>query len=67
VRTYAFHHFGLGEVASCVTFEALGTDSEAVDEGRRLLVYHQLRCVEVCDGVREVAMIDERSCSMAVA
>lgn len=55
--TYAFHHYGPGDSPVCVTLDAFASDWEAEKEGWRLLAFHGLRCVDICEGVREVATV----------
>ena len=57
MRTYTFHHYGRGSIASGLSFASFGSDDEALREARRLLERDALRCVEVCDGPREVGAV----------
>lgn len=55
--TYAFHHYSAGDTSECVTFAVRENDAGALDHAREVLTYHSLRCVEVCDDIREVGLV----------
>jgi hypothetical protein len=55
--TYTFHHYGHGGGPSGITFADCDTDEAALTEARRLLEWHELRCVEVCEFRREVGAV----------
>ena len=54
---YTLHHYGAGSVSSGFTFAFCASDKEALAEARNLLEQQGLRCVEVCDGSREVGSV----------
>ena len=54
--TYTFHHYE-GEAPTGVSFGEFDDDDRALTEARRLLEWHRLTCVEVCEFRREVGSV----------
>ena len=57
MTTYTFHHYETGGSPSGITFAEFATDEEALAAAQRLLEWHSLGCVDVCDGSREVGKV----------
>ena len=49
--------YGPGGAEAGITFADFASDAEAMEEAARLLRYHDLDCVEVCDLRREVGSL----------
>lgn len=54
--TYTFHHYE-GEAPAGVSFRDCADDPAAMAEARRLLRWHELSGVEVCEYRREVGRV----------
>ena len=51
---YTLHYYISREAPAGITFVDVEDDAAALAEAERLLAFHDFRCVEVCQGEREV-------------